>query len=381
MILHVIDNLYPESGGPPTVAIEFVRQQARMGRRIAVLITNAPRRPDQRALLAERWKGLDIEYIVLEELPRSERASAARAHIDRLAPRVIHIHCMWEALVRQVAAHARRRRIPYVLSTHGMLHPYALAQKRWKKWAYLQLFGALVRGAGELYALNREEAEYIEHRFRRPSSVLANGIVVEDYAAAETGMFRARVPAIGDRPFILFVGRLHPIKGIDKLIRSYAYARARGLALELVVVGPNECQQPELEELAGELGIADHVHFPGGMFGPEKRDGFAACALFAHRPRFEGFGITVVEGLAAGRPVVTTRECKLDGAAEAGALRQAEDTDEAFGEALLEVAASPDGGRALGAIGRRWVEDNLSWESLVLRAEASYERACSGRRQ
>ena len=268
-----------------------------------------------------------------------------------------------------------------MLSTHGMLHPYALAQKRWKKWVYLQLFGALVRGAGELYALNREEAEYIERRLRRPSSALANGIVVEDYAAAETGMFRSRVPAVGDRPFILFVGRLHPIKGIDKLIRSYWYARARGLVLELVVVGPNECQQPEREALAGELGIAAHVHFSGGMFGPEKRDGFAACAMFAHRPRFEGFGITVVEGLAAGRPVVTTRECKLDGAAEAGALRQAEDTDEAFGEALLEVASSPDGGRALGAIGRKWVEDNLSSESLVLRAEASYERVCSGQRQ
>ena len=113
MILHFIDNLCPESGGPTTVAIEFVRQQARMGRRIAVLITNAPRRPDQRALLVERWKGLDLEYIVLEELPRSERASATRAHIDRLAPRIIHIHCMWEALVRQVAAHARRRRIKF----------------------------------------------------------------------------------------------------------------------------------------------------------------------------------------------------------------------------------------------------------------------------
>lgn len=380
MILHVIDNLYSESGGPPTVAIEFVRQQARMGRRTAVLITNAPRKPDQRALLAERWKGLDIEYIVLEERPPSERHSAARAHIDRLAPEIIHIHCMWEALVRQVAAHARRRRIPYVLSTHGMLHPYALAQKRLKKWIYLQVFSGLIQGAGELYALNREEADYIERRFRRPSSVLANGIVVEDYSLPESGIFRARVPALGQKPFILFVGRLHPIKGIDKLIRSFAYARARGLALELVIVGPNECQQPELEALAGELGISGHVHFPGGMFGPEKRDGFAACAMFAHRPRFEGFGITVVEGLASGRPVVTTKECKLDGASEAGALRQSDDTDEAFGQALLEVAHSADAGRALGARGRKWVEDHLSWESLVLRAEASYARARSERR-
>ena len=379
MILHVIDNLRPESGGPPTVAIEFVRQQARMGRRTAVMITNPPSKPEQRAQLAERWKGLDIEYIVLEDLPPRDRVSAARAHIDRLAPRIIHIHCMWEALVRHVAAHARKRRIPYVLSTHGMLHPYALAQKRLKKWVYLQVFPSLVGGAGELYALNREEANSIEARFRRPASVLPNGIVVEDYSAPESGVFRARVPALGTKPFILFVGRLHPIKGIDLLIRSYAHARARGLGLELVIVGPNEVQQPELEALARELGISSHVHFPGGMFGPEKRDGFAACTIFAHRPRFEGFGITVVEGLAAGKPVVTTRECKLDGAAEAGALRQAEDTDEAFGDALLEVAALADKGRSLGQRGREWVQANLSWESLVLRTEASYDRVCAAR--
>ncbi len=379
MILHVIDNLRPESGGPPTVAIEFVRQQARMGRRTAVMITNPPSKSEQRAQLAERWKGLDIEYIVLEELPPGERASAARAHIDRLAPRIIHIHCMWEGLVRHVAAHARKRRIPYVLSTHGMLHPYALSQKRLKKWVYLQVFPSLIGGAGELYALNREEADYIKARFRKPSSVLPNGIVVEDYSAPESGIFRARVPALGAKPFILFVGRLHPIKGIDLLIRSYAHARSRGLGLELVIVGPNEVQQPELESLARELGISDHVHFPGGMFGPEKRDGFAACTIFAHRPRFEGFGITVVEGLAAARPVVTTKECKLDGAAEAGALRQSTDTDEAFGDALLEVAALADEGRALGVRGREWVKANLSWESLVLRTEASYDRVCAVR--
>lgn len=376
MILHVIDNLFPESGGPPTVAIEFVRQQARMGRRVAVMVTHAPRKPEQRAALAERWKDLGIEYIVLADLPPDQRVKAAYAHIDRLKPEIIHLHCMWEALIRRIASHARKRRIPYVVSTHGMLHPYALSLKRLKKWVYLQLFGGLVSGAGELYALNGEEADYIERRFKRPSSVLANGIAVEDYSAAECGSFRARVPALGDKPFILFVGRLHPIKGIDNLIRSYAYARARGLGLELAIVGPNECQQPELEALASELGVSEHVHFPGGMFGPEKRDGFASCAMFAHRPRFEGFGITVVEGLASGKPVVTTRECKLDGAAEAGALRQAEDTDEAFGDALLEVSRLADGGRALGERGRAWVKANLSWESLVLRAEASYARVC-----
>jgi glycosyltransferase involved in cell wall biosynthesis len=255
-----------------------------------------------------------------------------------------------------------------------MLHPYALAQKRLKKLAYLTLFPHIIKGAGELYALNREEAEYAGARFGRPSSVLENGIVVADYDVSENGSFRAKAPSVGARPFILFVGRLHEIKGIDKLMRSYAHARSRGLALDLAIVGPDDGARAGLESLASELGIQSHVHFVGGLFGPEKRDAFAACALFAHRPRFEGFGITVVEALAAGRPVVTTRECKLDGSAEAGALRLSEDTDEAFGDALLEVATSADRGRALGARGQSWVRATLDWESLVRRVDASYER-------
>jgi glycosyltransferase involved in cell wall biosynthesis len=261
-----------------------------------------------------------------------------------------------------------------------MLHPFVLAQKRLKKLAYLTLFGSLVRGAGELYALNREEAEYAARRFGRPSSVLANGIAGEDYYAQERGIFRAMFPQLGAKRFILFVGRLHPIKGIDKLMRSYALARRQGLDLDLVLVGPDDGERPALESLAHELDIAGNVHFTGGLFGPEKRDAFAACSIFAHRPRFEGFGITVVEALASSRPVVTTRECKLDGAEEAGALRMAADTDEAFAEALLETTRSADGGSSLGAMGRQWIEEHLTWESLVRRVEDSYTRVCSERR-
>ncbi len=375
MILHVIDNLYPEAGGPTTVVVEFVRQQAMMGRKVTVLCSNGPRKPEQRAALEERWAGLGVEFIEVGTLPRAQRAQAARDAVDRVKPSIIHIHCVWEPVVRHVALYARKRRIPYVLSTHGMLHPYAIAQKRFKKWVYMQVFPSILKSAGELYSLNLEEAEYVARRFRRPSSVLANGIVVADYEKPEQGIFRAKRPELAGRDFVLFVGRLHPIKGIDLLTRSFAHARKRGMELDLVIVGPDDGARGGVESLARELGIEKHVHFTGGLFGAEKRDAFAACTIFAHRPRFEGFGITVVEGLASAKPVVTTKECKLDGAVEAGALRQAADTDEAFGDALFEIATSADRGRALGARGQAWVREIFDWTSLVKRVDASYERA------
>lgn len=371
MILHVIDNLFAERGGPTTVAIEFARQQARLGRKVAMLSGKPMASAEQRTALERRWDGLGIEFI---ELGAPGAASALEV-VERVKPEVIHIHCVWDSVLRKSAAVARMRGIPYVVSTHGMLHPYALAQKRLKKWVYLQVFPWILGNAAEIYSLNREEADYVARRFGRPSSVLANGIEVAEYDHPENGIFRAKVPALGSRPFVLFVGRLHPIKGIDNLVRSFHHARTRGLKLDLVLVGPDEGARPGLESLVRELGIEHHVHFTGGLFGPEKRDAFAACSIFAHRPRFEGFGITVVEGLASAKPVVTTRECKLDGAVEAQAIHQCDDTDEAFGDALLAVASSPDRGAALGARGQAWVRESFDWPALVERVDASYARA------
>jgi len=79
--------------------------------------------------------------------------------------------------------------------------------------------------------------------------------------------------------------------------------------------------------------------------------------------------------MAAGKPVVTTKECKLDGAGEAGALRVAPDTDEGFAEALLQLSRDPASARALGAQAQAWVRANLDWEALARSADASYARA------
>ena len=377
MILHVIDNLFPESGGPPTVVIEFARHQARSGRRVAVACGKALRTAQSREDLADRWKGLEIELIDLGSAEHASAAEAFEATIKRLKPRVIHIHCMWEPLVRRSAAIARRNGVPYVISTHGMLHPYALAQKRLKKWVYLTLFGSMISGSEEMFSLNREEAAHVASRFKVKSSVFPNGVEVAEYASADPALFLTKFPQFKAKPFILFVGRIHPIKGIDNLVRSFALARKNGLTHDLAVVGPDDGCKTDIVALVHELGVDAHVHFRGGMFGKLKRSAFAACSIFSHRPRFEGFGITVVEGMAAGKPVVTTAECKLDGAAEANALRMAPDTDEGFAAALLEVASNTRYATELGGRAQDWVRQTLDWEALAAKADESYSAAAA----
>lgn len=377
LILHVIEDLYAESGGPPAVVLALACEQARAGRSVAVVVSHGPRDADERTRITGRFAAAGVGFVDLsEEGPPSRRA--LDSCVAWLRPSVVHLHGMWGASVRHGAAIARARGIPYVLSTHGMLHPYALAQRRWKKRIYLALFPRVIGDAAEILALNREEADFVAARFRVRSSVLPNGILAAEYSMNDPAPFLAEHAGLAGAPFVLFVGRVHPIKGIDGLVRSFALARARGLPHELVIIGPEDGGGDDARRAAREGGVLGHVHFVGAVFGDLKRSALAACDVVAHRPRFEGFGLAVVEALASGKPVVTTERCLLDGAAEAGAILRAADTDEGFAEALLAAASDRARSAEVAARGQRWARSEFDWPNVVARLDGIYGRVVGG---
>ena len=373
MILHIIEDLHPESGGPPAAVIELARHQALAGAKAGVACIEGPREAVERARLERQFADAGVEFIDLSREGGASRAAIA-AVLTRRRARVVHLHGVWGAAVRHGASAARSCGVAYVVSTHGMLHPYALAQRWLKKRVYLALFPGIIGGAGELFALNREEAAHIGERFRVRASVLPNGIAAADYEGVDSTVFRRAHPSVGSGSFVLFVGRLHPIKGVDNLVRSFAIARSRGLAHELVVIGPEEGGGEAARAAASAAGVSDHVHFVGPAYGIDKRSALAACSAFVHRPRFEGFGLAVVEALASARPVVTTSVCRLDGAAEAGALVCAPDTDEGFADALVSLLGDDRRAHELAERGRDWVQREFDWRTLVARTEEVYQR-------
>ncbi len=375
-ILHVIEDLKPESGGPTTVVVELARQQAASGDRVSVLCLEGPSKPEQRAQLEANWKSAGVRLLEIRSTGAPNPSTVASAMRDA-RPDIVHLHGVWSSLLRRSASEARKRELKYVVSTHGMLHPDVLRQGRLKKWAYLTLFRGFLAGASEVLTLNEEERVAVATRFHRPSSVLANGINVSDYRSASGTDFRCAHPEIQEKSFALFVGRLHAIKGIDLLVRSFAEARVRGLRSHLVVAGPDSGELAALQALASELGVADVVHFVGPLYGQSKLSALAACSMFVHRPRFEGFGLSVLEALATGRPVITTHRCRLDGAEQAGALRAAGDTDAAFAEAMLAVEQDTALAGALATRGAEWARERFDWTQVGRDAEAVYARACA----
>lgn len=111
---------------------------------------------------------------------------------------------------------------------------------------------------------------------------------------------------------VLFLGRIHPNKGCDLLIEAFARVAHYDPLLRLVMAGPDECGcQAELQRFAARLGAGDGVVFTGPLYGDLKWGALRSAEALALASHTENFGITVVEALACGVPVLISNEVNI----------------------------------------------------------------------
>ena len=365
-ICHLIDNMYLDRGGPVAVVAGLAAAQVAAGADVSIVCQAQLRFGEQMG--EEHSLDAGVRLLVTGD------ASPANinAALSTISPDVIHVHGVWEAFHRRGTAWARSNGVPWVLSTHGMLHPSPMAKGWLKKRAYLLLLGSAVRGARRLLVTNEEERVFATRLTGRPAEVLVNGVDLSPTADVDASLFSSARPQLGHRPYLLFLGRIHPIKGLDKLVSAFAIARRSGLDADLVLAGPLDGAEVALAELACKLGIGADVHLVGALYGREKASALAGCALFVHRPNYEGFGMAVVEAMAAGRPVLTTRECGVARACPNGVMRVVPDDDATFASAMIELCATDSYASSMAANGQEWVARELSWRNIAAKLNPWY---------
>lgn len=218
---------------------------------------------------------------------------------------------------------------------HGMLDPYfqrdpsrrVKAFRNWIYWKFIE--HKVVNDATGLLFTCEEEMLLARQPFHpyRPRKESVVGLGVEEPPAFDAGMHRAfheSNPGLLDRPFLLFLSRIHPKKGLDLLIRAYADIRASShSAPNLVIAGPLDSDYAkEMQQLAAGLmpRSGPRIHFAGMLRGDEKWGAIHGCEAFVLPSHQENFGIAVVEALACGKPVLISdrvniwSEIKEDGA-------------------------------------------------------------------
>jgi glycosyltransferase involved in cell wall biosynthesis len=287
----------------------------------------------------------------------------------------VHIHGLWEQHCVSAVRAARAARKPYVLSAHGMLEPWALRNKRWKKIVYSWLVErSNVSGAACLHALTRAEAEnYRSYGAKNPIAVIPNGVHVPGDATAAA--FLAQYPALGQKRCVLFLGRIHYKKGLNLLVQAWKQVAARDGDAHLVLAGPDfENTQASVERTVAELGLAGRVTFTGMLSGDLKWSAIQASEIFVLPSYSEGFSVSVLEAMGMGKPVVVTRQCNVPEVSLHGCGWVIEPDAGQLASSLLEYLRMPGARvRTLGANGRSLVEGSYNWTVIGAQMRAVYE--------
>jgi glycosyltransferase involved in cell wall biosynthesis len=171
----------------------------------------------------------------------------------------------------------------------------------------------------------------------------------------------------------LFVGRLHPVKGLPLLIQAWSQVRPPGWRMR--VVGPDEGgHRSELEAMVRVAGLEEVWYFDGPLDGPAKWAAFRAAELFILPSHTENFGIAVAEALACEVPVITTRGAPWEGLLEQRCGWWTEVGVDAIAGALSEACATESAVlREMGQRGRAWVERDFAWAGIAGQMRATYE--------
>jgi glycosyltransferase involved in cell wall biosynthesis len=253
-----------------------------------------------------------------------------------------------------------------------MLTPVALSFSHRKKALFRRLFQNRALAAASLY-LATAESEYDDIRsfgLPQPVAVIPNGIDMPNVSAEAS--------QTGGRS-VLSLGRIHPKKGLDNLIRAWALIELTFPEWKLRIVGPDQVgHTAELTQLIQSLKLKN-VFIEDAVFGEAKTELMASVDLFVLPSRSENFAMTVAESLALGVPVISTKGAPWAGLETHGCGWWVDHGPEPLAAALYSAMSRPlEGLRGMGLNGRAWMAQDYSWEKVARMTLEAYQWLLKG---
>jgi glycosyltransferase involved in cell wall biosynthesis len=296
---------------------------------------------------------------------------------------VLHGHGLYVGTNFIFGREARRQNKPLVYHVHGMFEPYILKRSRWKKNLVHWLFeNANVSHVRLWRALTLKEADQIRAGgYQAPIVIAPNGLSLNNYQRPSQPLTSLDTPLVNNltkiKRRILFVGRLHPKKGLDILLSAWAKLAQERKEWELVIAGPDEQSYlSQLQKLARSLGIEREIQFTGMVTGDIKVALFYSADLLVLPSYSEGLPMTLLEAMACQIPVIATHACNCPDIFSAGAGWGCNPTADSLHETLKAAMRSSDSERTQrGQLGRQLVERSYSWDQVtttILEACAAY---------
>jgi glycosyltransferase involved in cell wall biosynthesis len=303
-VIHTVASIHPADGGPSRTVTHLTDSLASLPHLSITLLSqclaDAPTVPSSNPAVAR--------HLATTTLPLAKKLGlplwrALDAHLQQDSVEILHDHGLWVPSNHWVARAARATNTPLIIQPRGMLEPWALDNKAWKKrlamwfyqWRNLQTACVLVATASTEYENLRALG------LRQPIAIIPNGVHLQ------TDMGQTADPTIPSTAIrtVLFLSRIQEKKGLFNLIDAWALMRPVGW--RLLIAGPDEGGHlAEVLSRVEQSGVSNTVEYVGVVDGDAKSRLYRNADLFVLPTFSENFGVVVAEALAHGLPTITT---------------------------------------------------------------------------
>ncbi len=380
-VLHVSSYFAPAFayGGPPRTILGLCAALRNAGVDVSVFTTTANGRAE---LPASSDGGSSVDGVRVRYFPRAmpRRFFGASGMKEALSNELsafdlVHVHGIWNVPGWLAIQESRRQAVPYVVSPRGMLDPGSFAHHRLGKEIFYRLRERRnLRGASFLHATSSQEAASLQRLRLGPEVVVVpNG--VPEPPLRKRSDFRSRHGLPAGARVVAFLGRLHPTKRIDLLLAAFHKVRRRVPGSFLVLAGRPDGIDPARLEL-GERSL-----WLGELDDTEKWELLRESSLLVLCSDSESFGLSVLEALSVGVPVVTTRTCPWEEIEVHGCGFSVLQDENSIAEGMEQILTDDAMARSMGDRARAFVDERYRWSAIGREMARRYAALLVGRKQ
>lgn len=308
-ILHMVESFGRHSYGLGSISMGLAKAQLDLGEDVYVWSSDSEVEMEWAAALygvpRERLFGYRPQIPMLKLSLLEVKKAISENSFD-----IVHQHSLWTG--RSILTDILRRNGAKVcIASHGTLSPFALNKSSMKKMVALALYERRnLNRAHVLHATSELEIEDFRRLgLKNPIAYIENGIAAENIGKRGDGVFfkdKYRIPK--NKKVLLYLSRITPKKGLDMLIKAVHHMGSSFQDWVLVIVGNDEFGfQKKVARMVSKFGLDGHVFFVEPQLGDAKLNAFEAADFFILPSRSEGSPMVVVDALAYGLPVITTK--------------------------------------------------------------------------
>ena len=383
-ILHVVPSFAPcfAHGGVVNASYQIAKKQFEAGHNVSVYTTDSC---DERLKYKDNYN-VDVDGIKVFYFKNLSNTIKNKMTIDTPISSIryikktinnfdiIHIHEHRHSLAIATHRYAKKNNIPYVLQAHGSVLPFF--QKEKLKDIFDKLWGFdILHDASRVFALTEiEKEQYLKMGILNEKiEIVPLGINLDEYTnLPNRGKFKSKYNISENDKLILFLGRIHEIKGLDLLIKSFNELKNENI--KLAIVGGDYGFKEELLKLIEKYDLTDKIIFPGVLTGRDKIEAMVDCDIFIMPSRYESFTTSGLEAMACRKPLILTKNNHIHTWVKDNTGLVCEFNEKELSNSINKLLNDEDLCKKFGNTGRELIENKYNWNTVEKKIESIYEK-------